>query len=512
MSEEITGELGRVARGGVLAFMGLISSALFGFLVRAVIGRYLGPDVYGTYSLAMTVFTITLVVVMMGFPMGLQRQVAYFLHRKKKEVPLLISTAIHLVGVSSIIGLLALEATRGMLPRYIGGGNLLVVLLGVLALALPLTATFNVLISTTQGFGRVREYLIYGKISAPALYFLTALVAVLLTSNVKYVAVAYLLSYIILLSLLGRDARRFGILPRKFRFSAEIARELLLFSLPLMTSNLMSFIMNWTDTLMLGHYLGERIVGLYNAAGPITRFIPVFMASLTVIYTPVVTGLFSRGRLGEVGRFYTVVTKWVVLLTFPLFVLVTAYPVPVLRVLFGSTYTPAWEAMVILAFGFMFHSIVGPNGLTLVTIGKPSENMKGDLAGAILNVVLNYFLIPAYGMTGAAVATASSYIAANVYKSLRLAQFGIVPFGRAYLKVLTAGIPSLGIAYLMRADSITIALLGTGLSSLVFYALSIVAGALEEEDIKLLKMAGEKFGLRTEPLIRFLERFGRVEK
>ncbi len=509
MGDEIVGELGKAARGGVLALVGLAVSALFGFLTRALIGRAFGPKVYGAYNLALTVFTVVLVVAMLGFPSGLQRQVAYFLHREREKTGELVSTAVILVLLTSSLGLVVIEVVKGYLPAYIGGGNLLVSLLETLALALPFVALFNILIATSQGFGRVREFVIYSKIAFPFLYFMIVLVFVLLSDNITSVPLAYLITAAFMLALLSRDLIKAGILTSRLELSPGLAKTLLLFSLPLMTSNLIFFILNWTDTLMLGHYLGEEIVGLYNAASPLARFIPVFLASLTVLYNPIATGFFARGESENLKRFYVIITKWVVLLTFPLFVLLVAYPIPVLRLLFGGEYVDAWKPLIILSVGFMFHSVLGPNGLTLLTMGRPTENLKGDLLGAGLNVLLNYLLIPVYGMTGAAIATASSYLVTNLYKSLRLATLGISPLNGRYMRILLIGGLTTGIAMLLRTEGITVALLLVTLESIGFYVASLVLGAFEEEDVSLLRLAGEKFGVDFGRIEKLLLRFAR---
>jgi len=507
MADEVLNELGRAARGGAIALVGMVISAVFGFLVRTAIGRYFGPKEYGTYSLAMTVFTVTLVIVMLGFPMGIQRQVSYFLNTRKGETPKLVFTGLTLVAITSLVGLLTLEAIKGSLPRYIGGGTLFTEMLKILAFALPLNALFNVAIAITQGFGRVREFLFYGKIGVPITYFTLTILLIFLTRNITYVPLSFFSTYLIMLAILLLDLAKNNILPRKFAFSWQLAKLLTLFSIPLMASNLVAFIMTWTDTLMLGHFFGDKIVGIYNAAGPITRFIPVFLASFTVIYTSIATGLYAKGEVEKVKKFYAIITKWIVLLTFPLFILIVGYPIPVLRVFFGEQYVSAWKPMVILAMGFMFHSIVGPNGLTLVTIGKPSEDMKGNIIGATLNILLNYLLIPTYGMVGAATATAVSYVATNLYKIAVLASQGINPFERRYLKVLLICISMTTPTLLLRTDSIAWAVTYTLVISVIFYVLVLLNGSFEKEDIELLKLAGKRFGLKIGFLTRLIEKF-----
>ena len=510
MSDEVVSELGKAARGGALALVGMVVSAVFGFLVRAIIGRVYGPSDYGTYSLAFTVFSITMVFVKLGFPMGLQRQVSYYLTKVPEKVHELISTAIVTVTISSTVGAIILLAVRGYLPGIIGGDGLLSRLLLVFGLALLPSGIFAIMIPISQGFKRVREYIIYTKLLIPLLYFLlVAVVAWVLGLGIEYVAVSYLIVQVVGLVLITRDLLRANILPRRIGFSPPLAKALVLFSAPLMLSNIVWFIMTWTDTLMLGHYLGSTVVGIYNAAAPLAKFIPVFLSAFTVIYSPIVTSMYARGKLTEVNRFYKAITKWIVLLTFPLFLLLFAYPRPTIEVLFGREYTEAWLPMMILSVGFMFHSAVGPNGLTIISIGKPTKEMTGNIIGAVLNVIINFLLIPRYGMSGAATATAVSYIVANAYKQGVLLREGINPFGRRYFKVIGVGILVTAAALFLKASTIYMALLWVALLSAGFYALTLVLGAFDETDVELLKMVSKRFNLNLGRIIKMIERFSR---
>ena len=507
MPEDVTEELGRVARGGAIALVGLMISAVFGFLVRALVGRVYGPKQYGTYNLAFTVFTVTLTAVVMGLPIGMQREVSYFRHKRPNEVEDLISTTLLTVLMTSILGLITLELVKCYLPSYIGGGSLLPKLLEILALSLPLSAISKVSVAVSQGFGRVREYFLYGMTFLPTLYFTLSLIVVVEGGSLITVILAYVLSQAVAFTLILRDLRRFNLIPRKPRYSPKLALVIVTFSLPLLFSSMVGFVMSWTDTLMLGHYLGSKIVGIYNAAAPLSRFIPVFLAAFTAIYSPIATGLFAQERIKELNEFYTTVTKWVVLLTFPLFFVLVSYPSQVITFLFGAKYVDAWKPLVILSVGFMFHTIVGPNGLTIICMGKPSRELLGNTLGATLNVILNVLLIPLYGMSGAAIATATSYVVANTYKSTWLAKRGIIPFNARYGKIIIAGSVAMILGRLLSASGIVEAILWTAIVSVIFYVSTLLLGTYDQEDVELLRMASKKFGLKIELVIRIIKRF-----
>ena len=510
MSGEMSNELERIARGGFLSLFGLVASALFAFLTRTIVGRAFGPAQYGSYSLSLTVFSIALIIAMFGLPTGLPRQVSYFAHRKRERVNDLISTTAILALITSTMTMLMLFPLTGFLADLLTtsppGKELLQRLLSIIALGLPFAALTNVLIAVAQGYKRVREYIYYGKIGFPALYLILATASTFIIGDLRAVMVSYVVSYTFILALLSRDLRRAGILPDRLKFSSDLVKEIVLFSIPLLTSNIISMVMTWTDSLMLGHFLGNRVVGIYTAASPLARFIAMTVMALMTIYTPVVTGFFAEGRLDLVRRFYSIMTKWSILLMFPLLFLFLDYPTQLVGAFFGASYTEAARPLVILSLGFAFVAAGGPAVHTLITMGKTLDNMKGDLIGASLNVLLNYILIESFGMIGAALATFTSYVVTVSYKLTLLIRSGVMPYNRRHFLLMIDAAAVLLAFRFVSVCGLLEALAVTILASAVFYGVAILVGVPEEEDLMLLRKAGKKYGIPVEWLVRLLER------
>ncbi len=93
-------------------------------------------------------------------------------------------------------------------------------------------------------------------------------------------------------------------------------------------------------------------------------------------------------------RVYQVLTKWIFLLTLPLFSIMFIFPEVTISFLFGEKYVSAAPALQVLSLGFMFHALLGLNGMTLIVICKSKLNMIGDTFAVLSNVALNLVLIP----------------------------------------------------------------------------------------------------------------------
>ena len=290
----------------------------------------------------------------------------------------------------------------------------------------------------------------------------------------------------------------------------KLGRELIRFSLPLLFSGILSFVMNWTDTLMLGYYKSSEVVGLYNAASPLARLIRIFLSSAAFLYPPMASRLYAQNKMNEMKRVYQILTKWVFLLTLPLFSIMFLFPEATINFFFGSKYLPATLALRILALAFMFHTFLGLNGLSLVVIGESKFIMTANLVSAVLNIILNALLIPIYGMEGAAIATATSYFVGNSLSSLRLYQkTKIHPFSWNYVKPLAISFVLLGLiqSLHLRVPNIwyVIPVLGVFLGIYFFFVL--LSRSVDKEDVELLLAIEKKLGVDLKVIKKILKRF-----
>jgi len=202
-------------------------------------------------------------------------------------------------------------------------------------------------------------------------------------------------------------------------------------------------VIGWADTIMLGFYRSTEEVGLYNAGLPLSHLIVYPLSAVLLIYRPVMSRLYGQDLVPEVGRSFTIMSKWVFSASLPLFLVFFLFPEVVLEALFGADYIAAADALRILSLGYIFSSMMGPNGTTLVAMGKSMFIMWAVFAAVVLNIALNIALIPPYGIEGAAIASAAAIIMVNLIGCWKLHSLtGAWPLSRNLLKpaVLSTGL------------------------------------------------------------------------
>ena len=163
------------------------------------------------------------------------------------------------------------------------------------------------------------------------------------------------------------------------------------------------------DSILIGVMLGSGPVGWYAAAyKPVTA---VLAAPITYYQ-----GLFpalSRSFHEDREKFRAILLRslrFTTIFAIPLGVGGTLLAAPVIRLLFGASYSPSVPVLQLLAWSAVLVTLRGNFRHTLNAVGKQKLDLMCAAAASGLNVGLNLIFIPRYGIIGAAWATVISEI------------------------------------------------------------------------------------------------------
>lgn len=291
-----------------------------------------------------------------------------------------------------------------------------------------------------------------------------------------------------------------------------VTKSLLLFSLPLLGVVMLRQIISWTDTLMIGFFKIPAQVGLYNAAIPLARFISAPLGAVLVIYMPVVTSLYAKGLIFDLRRNFEVITKWLCSLTLPIFFIFFLYPEPVLGFLFGKSYSLAANALMVLSLGFIVNNFLGPNGATLLAMGKSNFLMWATLVATLLNITLNASLIPVLGIFGAAIASVAAITSINLIRCWKVYSLSKVqPLSKNLLKPTLVFILVLLPFYFTLNVFFTVTFWMLPILIVLYYILYglavLLTKSIDQEDIKLLLAIEKRSGMNANSIKRVFKKF-----
>ncbi|NLF31867.1 MAG: oligosaccharide flippase family protein [Planctomycetes bacterium] len=189
-------------------------------------------------------------------------------------------------------------------------------------------------------------------------------------------------------------------------------RAWLLSALPLLLAGGMRLINIRTDIIMLGILADTAEAGIYNAATRGSQFVLFILLSVNAVLAPAIAHLHADGQHRRLQRVLTLATRATLGLSIPVAAAMILLREPFLA-MFGPGFTAGATPLAILCAGRCALTGVAFAGLVLVMTGHEWDAAIGTAAGAAANILGNAILIPPYGATGAAIATAVSSVAMN---------------------------------------------------------------------------------------------------
>jgi O-antigen/teichoic acid export membrane protein len=377
-----------------------------GVLITVGIARHLGPDGFGQFNYGIAMFTLVAVVAALGLDSIVQRDLV----RMPEQRHELLGTCFGLKFVAGILGytlLVLIVRTTVQEPTtrnvcYVAG-------LGLLANGS--FAVDNWFQSQTQAkysaFVQGLSFFVAGA---------TRIALLCLSAGLLAFAWAYCLEPVLIgiLFLVFFQAVAGSLID--WKFNRGLARKWLADSWPLLLSGLAIIVYTRIDQVMIAQLASDRALGIYSAAVRISEigyFIPPILAA-SLLPSIVRTREADIAKYDARRQYYfdlsVVVAVAIALPT-------TLLAAPIIHLLYGSAYAEAVPILCVLAWATLFAFIGGARQQYLITEGHMKFSFAAALAAAILNVVLNIFLIPHYQGFGAAIATMISYGLSAVFSS-----------------------------------------------------------------------------------------------
>lgn len=182
------------------------------------------------------------------------------------------------------------------------------------------------------------------------------------------------------------------------------------------------------DALMVAGMVGMAETGVYTTITFISRALTIPYASIMRVSAPLVPKLWKERNKEGLGELYRKVSSVSLLIGLTLFMYVWVNRVDLFALL-----PPEFEAGIYVFLFIMIGRLVdmfcGLNGTILITSKKFKYDIYFTAALLVLVVILNYKMIPIWGMVGAAISTATAYLLFNIGRVLFVwYHFKIQPF------------------------------------------------------------------------------------
>jgi O-antigen/teichoic acid export membrane protein len=482
-------DLSAAARDGAAAFAGAVVAAAGGLVLTLVVARGLGSHGSGLFFQSVAVFTLATSIVLMGADTGLLRSVSRAVSLDRGcEVRGTLAVALTPVAAVSLLSSVLLWQVAPQVSRLLGqGGNggEGVLALRAVAAFLVLGTLATALIQASRGFGALRPYLLVQNVllplGRPVLVLLgvaagLAAAAAPLLWAVPLVPATLISAFVVRKRLHHVEARSDRAGEPAPRPWPVLAREFWAFSSWRGLAAIVDLSLIWLDVLLVSALVGAAASGIYAT---VSRFVisgTLVMQAMRLAIAPQLSGMLARAELSRASALYRRATLWIVVTSWPLYIVMALWAPHVLS-LFGDDFRAGAACLTTLSLGMLLSLWTGNVGTVLLMGGRSSWVLMDKVAALAVNISLNLVLVPRIGILGAAISWVAAIAVDNVTAALQV-RFGLGLHGydrwswlTCLLAVVVFGGPGL-LARWVLGPGLTTAALATLVSGSV-YALAL---------------------------------------
>ena len=436
-SSRLKDEERTIAKGTFWNLAGGAVLKLVSFVYAVILARVFSVDDIGTFYLALSIISVLTIFSDLGMNGAFARYVPFFMGSGEKQKTYTLLRASYLFsGSLSLFFGIALFLCSGFLADLfktpvLGG------VMQVMSIFALLNTLFALNTSFLGGLKKVKENAILNNAQNALKLTLTVVLYYVAGPAAVVIPLAFVLSYLVLVVLSFFYVRRSvvgggkGFSTPSIGEQAGIVKETMAFGITLSIIATIWGIFNYTDRLMMGYMLpsdsAASTVGIYSMAVSLGTIVLIFPGSIIGIFMPVITELYGKGKREEMLSVSKTALRWCVFSMVPIAVTLMVFPGELLQTFYGSAYHSGATVLAVFAVGLFLRYLSIIHETVLAAMNTIRVNLYVSILAALLNVALNYFWIPAYGMDGAIYATSVSLFLVTillVYYAKRIAGFG----------------------------------------------------------------------------------------
>jgi len=419
-------------RMALVAFAIRVVSAAIAFVSQIILARVMGEFEYGIF-----VFVWVLVVLFgnlscLGFHTAIIRFLPQYHAREALAEIRGITTTVRIFALISATAL----ATIGIAGLWLFGDHiesyyLVPLYLGIFSL--PMIALGDVMDGTSRAHSWAVSAMSPTYIIRPVLILALMMLAVAIgephtarTAMIAAMAATYLTSVSQFFILTRRLRRRYIKGPSRIEFGTWFR-----VALPIFLIEGFGFMLTNSDVVIVGLYLDPASVAIYFAAAKTMALVHFVMFSVKAAASPRFSAAMANPDRQQLAVIAVESAKWSFWPSLVVGLMVLACGSFLLS-LFGPAFVSGYSLMAILFAGIMAKALIGPAEAFLTMAGQQKLCVALYAAALVCNLALNVTMIPLFGLTGAAIATAGAMFVEAVLLHVAVRRtFGIVLFAFA---------------------------------------------------------------------------------
>lgn len=448
-----------------------------GYAVHIGLGRLLGPDMYGTYTVTTVLLTIVVTnLLVSGIPQAVSKFISENSQRAESVKRSALEIQLLLGFMAFIVYFTFADFTSGSLndpslTTYIRLSSLMIVPFAILAVIA--TGYFNGL----RQYSKQSISWIVSHITKPILIFTLVLAGYSVYGAVLGFALSPVIGLFVALYFAG--------LPKRVKpFSRK---KILLFAIPVTVYTVLSQYITNIDLLLLKALTSfTDEIGYYSAASMISKVPVSLLAALNMAIFPAISETTYQNDVPRTQRYVSESLRYLLIFLLPSTLMIAISSDALVSLLYGQRYVEAGKPLSILIVGVFFFGLFAYFLNLIIASGKPRVATVMAATTLTFAVAFNFILIPPFGMVGAAFSTTLACLIGALISALYTYRlFGVLTSKQTFLKVLVSALAVIPV-FMVKLTGLLF-LMQYGFAFLLYFAVLKIMGELRKEDVALIR-------------------------
>lgn len=389
------------------SFISLITSSFSHLLLRIVLGKELGPEGLGIYTLVFTIYMFGMHFAAFGIGAALTKYIAQYQEELPKIKEFVTCGILGSMVSGMIMGILLFLLSDIISIQFFHNPEM-IDLLKITAFCIPFFAMQKAFLGTLNGLRRMRSYAVVDIIQNVSIMFVSLILVMVFDMGVKGAVIGFVVPTIVV--------GIFSLILAKDYFSTRLAtmgttfKEISWFGFYVVLANSVGMINIQIDGLMVGYFMSETDVGYYAVAVIFMGGITLFSQAVQRVTNPSIAGYYGKKDYVNIRSLIKETMFKMSLITIVIALFLAIFGKILIGIIFTKEFLPAYIPLLILLIGYSIYAPFNSVGSCLSSIGKVQIAFRLSFVCVILNTFLNIILIPGFGLIGAASATSISLV------------------------------------------------------------------------------------------------------
>jgi len=523
MADELIKVAEDSARGSFFLISGTALATVIMAISSILIGRFLGPELYGQYTLALVVPQLLFIFTDLGINQGIIKFTASL--RSKGETSRLakiIKYGLLLRAFTGIAIFIINYTFADLFASFLLQRPDLAFYIRIASTAVLFQVIFTTATSAFVGLDKTEYNALTGNIQAIAKAIIS-IALVLLGFSVTGAIIGYVAGYIVAavagISLLLLIIREKSSVKDNCSISDDL-KTLMRYGAPLYISLLLTGFIPLYQNVILAIFTTDIDIGNYKAASNFVALMAVLSVPITTALLPAFSKLNSATNQ-KIKAFFKLANKYTAIIIVPITFLIIIFSKEIVKVIYGSTYQ---SAPLFLATFCLLYFLVGLGYLTLSSfyngLGETKTTLKISLLAFITLVFLSPTLTKTYSVLGLIIASLTASTVSTIYGSyIARKNFQIEFDGRSIIKIYlisaVCSVPSVLLLYLTPLPKLFTIIIGGLLYLFTYATLTPLTKIVTTSELQTVTHITQKIRLLAfiaKPLLKYQQKLLYIRK